>query len=106
MIMTLVVLSIMMVLSYGMAQRDYSKTSGQKGAQGTTNRFQGHRPPPHPVMTALDANRDHVIDAAEIANAPKALLKLDTNGDGTLSHDELRPKRPASGVRRSNQRSK
>jgi len=44
-----------------------------------------------PLMVALDTNNDGVIDAAEIANAPVALKKLDKNGDGKLSEDELRP---------------
>ena len=43
-----------------------------------------HRPPP-PIIAALDANHDGVIDAAEIANAPAALLTLDKNGDGKLN---------------------
>ena len=44
-----------------------------------------------PLMQALDANQDGVIDAAEINNAVAALKKLDKNGDGRLSQDELRP---------------
>ena len=44
-----------------------------------------------PLVKALDANRDGVIDATEIANAPEALLTLDKNGDGKLTEDELRP---------------
>ena len=53
----------------------------------------GHRPPP-PVIVVLDANHDGVIDATEIANASKALLTLDKNGDGQLTREELRPPRP------------
>jgi hypothetical protein len=45
-------------------------------------------------MDALDANHDGIIDANEIANAPAALKKLDKNGDGKLTPDELRPQRP------------
>ncbi len=52
------------------------------------------RPPPSPVMMALDANHDGVLSATEIANATKALLTLDKNGDGQLDRDELRPARP------------
>lgn len=59
----------------------------------------GHRPPPSPVMHVLDANHDGVIDADEIANASKALLTLDKNGDGKLTQDELRPPRPQNGQR-------
>ncbi len=47
-----------------------------------------------PVMTALDADGDGVISAEEINNAPVALRKLDKNGDGKLTEDELRPNFP------------
>jgi hypothetical protein len=57
----------------------------------------GHRPPPPPVIAVLDANHDGVIDADEIANASKALLKLDKNGDGKLTPEELHPPRPMDG---------
>lgn len=48
------------------------------------------RPAP-PIMAALDANQDGVVDGTEIANAANALLTLDQNGDGQLTQDELRP---------------
>ena len=54
----------------------------------------GPRRPVPPLLAALDANGDGVIDADEIANAPAALRKLDKNGDGKLTLDELRPPRP------------
>ncbi|MEO6243962.1 MAG: hypothetical protein ABIQ12_00895 [Opitutaceae bacterium] len=44
-----------------------------------------------PVMLALDANNDGELSAAEIANAFASLATLDTNRDGKLSRDELRP---------------
>ena len=44
-----------------------------------------------PIIDALDANHDGVIDETEIANASAALKKLDKNGDGKLTRDELRP---------------
>jgi hypothetical protein len=47
-----------------------------------------------PVLAALDANKDGVIDANEIANASAALKALDKNGDGQLTHDEIMPPRP------------
>jgi hypothetical protein len=50
----------------------------------------GKRPVP-PLVAALDANGDGVIDAAELANAPAALRTLDKNVDGQLTQDELRP---------------
>jgi hypothetical protein len=37
---------------------------------------------------------DGVIGADEIANAAKALKKLDKNADGKLTGDEYRPPRP------------
>lgn len=56
----------------------------------------GRRPVP-PIIAALDANSDGVIDANEIANASAALKKLDKNGDGKLTQDELRPAPPEGG---------
>lgn len=54
-----------------------------------------HRPPPpSPLLLALDADHDCVISAEEIANAAQALKRLDKNGDGQLSEDEVRPPRP------------
>lgn len=53
----------------------------------------GHRPPP-PIMMALDANQDGQIDADEIAKASESLKKLDLNGDGVLTRDELMPPPP------------
>jgi len=47
-----------------------------------------------PIMGALDANNDGEIDAKEIENASKALKKLDKNGDGKLTGEEIRPARP------------
>lgn len=49
--------------------------------------------PVHPVMEALDLNKDGVLDADEIAKASESLKKLDKNGDGKLSGDEVRPLR-------------
>jgi len=54
-----------------------------------------HRPPPLPIVLALDANHDGVIDANEIANASAALKTLDKNGDGQLTKDEYLPTPPA-----------
>jgi Ca2+-binding EF-hand superfamily protein len=61
----------------------------------------GHGPgrPGHrlgsPIVRALDADKDGVISAAEIANSATALKALDTDGDGKISASELRPARPA-----------
>ena len=48
----------------------------------------------NPLINALDANHDKVIDAQEIANAPAALKTLDKNADGKLTRDEIHPPRP------------
>ncbi len=41
------------------------------------------------VLAAIDADGDHVISAREIMNAAAALKKLDKNGDGQLTSDEV-----------------
>lgn len=67
---------------------------GPGGAGGPRNfNRDGQRPPVPPLMAVLDANHDGVIDDVEIANASAALKKLDRNGDGRLTLDELRPPR-------------
>lgn len=65
---------------------------GGPGGPGGPGR-RGRRPVP-PIILALDANHDGVIDADEIANAPAALKTLDKNGDGKLTMDELMPPPP------------
>ena len=44
-----------------------------------------------PALQLLDTDKDGVISAAEWKNAPTALAKLDANGDGQITPDELRP---------------
>jgi caffeoyl-CoA O-methyltransferase len=55
--------------------------------------------PAPPIMQALDANRDGVIDADEIANASAGLKKLDKTGDGKLTTEEygFKPGSPDGG---------
>ena len=48
------------------------------------------RPVP-PLIAALDADRDGTISADELNGATEALKSLDTNGNGTLDPEELRP---------------
>jgi predicted O-methyltransferase YrrM len=45
----------------------------------------------HPLMIALDTDRDGEISADEIDSAPTVLKKLDRNQDGKLTPDELMP---------------
>lgn len=51
---------------------------------------------PVPLIRLLDADGNGEISAEELANASKALLKLDRNGDGKLTREELQPP-PAGG---------
>jgi hypothetical protein len=49
------------------------------------------RPPlPCPIVSALDADHDRIISAAEIQAATGVLLSIDKNGDGEITPDELR----------------
>ncbi len=66
--------------------------------QGPPRRGRQGRPP-NPLMEALDTNHDGILSAEEIANAPASLKKLDKNGDGKLTQDELRPARRPAGRR-------
>ena len=52
----------------------------------------GLRLPQIPLMLALDADKDGEISADEIENAVAALKKLDNDGNGKLTRDELRPR--------------
>ena len=87
--MLLIALAATLPALHTFAQPD----GGNQGPGGNQNGGGQRRPMP-PILKALDANGDGVIDAAEIANASKALLTLDKNGDGKLTADELRPQRP------------
>jgi Ca2+-binding EF-hand superfamily protein len=45
-------------------------------------------------MRALDSNTNGVLEATEIASAPKSLATLDADSDGKLSATELMPLPP------------
>jgi len=49
---------------------------------------------PNVAFTLLDANSDGVLDETEIAAAPAALAKLDKDGDGQITSDEVRQAMP------------
>jgi EF hand len=53
-----------------------------------------HHHPQIPLVQALDANHDGIIDSNEIANASAELLTLDKNGDGILTTNEYLPSPP------------
>jgi hypothetical protein len=71
------------------AQDGPGPADGPRGPGGP-----GHQHPPLPLVIALDANHDGVIDSNEIANASAALKTLDKNGDGQLTADEYLPALP------------
>lgn len=48
-------------------------------------------------MQAVDTDDDGELSAEDLANASQALKKLDKNGDGKVSRDELRPQPPQGG---------
>ncbi len=50
----------------------------------------------HPVLAALDSDRNGEISAEEIRNGARSLRRLDVNGDGSLSPSELIPNRAAA----------
>lgn len=85
--------SALMLMAENTGTRPSGNARPPRGEEGGGPGGPGHRPPP-PVIVVLDANHDGVIDAAEIANASKALLTLDKDGDGQLTREELRPARP------------
>ena len=52
------------------------------------------KPPLPPLMDALDQDLDGDISADELREASEALKKLDTDNNGKLTEDELKPERP------------
>lgn len=84
------ILCLVSVLGLGAtasAQPHGHRSDGPAGRHG--------RPPGgHPIIRAIDADKNGVVSAAELAGASAAILSLDTNGDGTVSSSELHPARP------------
>jgi len=74
---------------FGAPKGESSPETGGRGGKG--GRGGGRN---HPLVKALDANGDGILDAGEIARASSALKSLDANGDGLLSGEELHPARP------------
>jgi len=75
------------------------------GAERGRGREEGFRtsrggPMRDPLVSALDGDRDGILSAGEISNAPAALRSLDKNGDGRIAEDEIRPAFPQGGGRR------
>jgi hypothetical protein len=66
-----------------------------EGPRGDGNRS----PAPSPLFMIFDLDRDGIISTEEMSLAPESLAKLDANGDGRITRDELRPARPGPGPR-------
>jgi hypothetical protein len=79
----------------------FAQGADQHPPDGRPGRPEAGRRPPPPIIAALDLNHDGVISADEIAKAPESLKKLDKNGDGQLTRDELRPPHPPGGPRQN-----
>jgi len=67
-----------------------SAQQGQGRSAGAQHRYGAQKLPP-PIAAVLDTNSDGILSAAELAQAPSQLLKLDQNGDNQLSAKELCP---------------
>jgi Ca2+-binding EF-hand superfamily protein len=78
--------------------REGGREGGERGERGREGGREGMLLRMLPVMVALDSNTNGVIEAEEMANATASLKKLDKNGDGKLTEDELRPTPPARGT--------
>ena len=73
---------------------------GNPGEKGTTEQAADMARPrrrPLGLFQMLDANGDRRLSEAELADAPRLLEKLDRDGDGAISIDELAPDRPGNG---------
>jgi len=88
------IVSAAVVIQAEPGDRDRPGPSQRDGADGPPP----PRPPKPPIETALDVDQDGEISAEEIAGASAALSKLDKNGDGKLTPEEYRPRRPGPGM--------
>ena len=97
---TLAAASLMFVSGLAMGQ-DEDRPQRQRAGRGE-RRERGERGPQrgergprqmNPLLQALDADKDGVISAEEIAKAREALLTLDANEDGQLTREEYAPRR-------------
>src|SRR3954470_21116790 len=85
--------NLVRILSLGAAFGLTAALSAQTGAPrgpggGGPGRGPGGPGRGHPIVRALDADKDGTISAAEIANAAKAILTLDANGDGKINKED------------------
>ncbi|MBX3411241.1 MAG: EF-hand domain-containing protein [Pirellulales bacterium] len=83
------------------AAREFGQAGGRgpAGGPGPAGAGPGSDGPPGPppLLVALDADGDGTLSAQEIENASSALQRLDKNGDGRLTRNELMPPPPGAG---------
>ncbi|MBN1344739.1 MAG: class I SAM-dependent methyltransferase [Phycisphaerae bacterium] len=89
MLATGALVSVMIAVSALIAVAESGGLGRQRGRWASDGDF---RPPPLPMMTALDSDEDGTLSAKEIENAATALKQLDKDGDGELSANELMPR--------------
>lgn len=82
------ILAALALSAAGLTINAQDSNQGQRPGGGPGGPGGGMR---NPIVAALDANSDGELDATEINNATAALKKLDKNGDGKLTREELRP---------------
>jgi hypothetical protein len=90
-----IILVITSLIGLAAGQRNIALKGEDGGEQNPPPHLQ---PPPSPLRSALDGNGDGKISAEEMANAAANLAKMDTNGDGALTQEELRPPPPPGGA--------
>ncbi len=73
--------------AFGEKAREMMQRRGAEGGPGMPGALLANLP----IVAALDADKDGSLSVSEIANASKALLSLDKNGDGIVSGEEMRP---------------
>jgi hypothetical protein len=80
-----------------------TQAQGRGQGRGPDGGFGGPQGGP-PVFAALDTNQDGELSASEIKNAVAVLKKLDSDGNGKLTMDEIRPRRGKGGPERGDSR--
>jgi Ca2+-binding EF-hand superfamily protein len=64
----------------------------------------GRFPQPNVGFTAIDTNGNLILESEEIDAAPKSLAKLDKDGDGQITSDEVRMSMPQRRPRRDEEK--